>query len=74
MLVLCQIGNFIEPVLVEIRDIKYIFAAAKSKRWVQILRDAAVFVTKNIYYSKTPTYRASRWKGFWPGISGGPVN
>ncbi|KAL5251969.1 hypothetical protein ACHWQZ_G014942 [Mnemiopsis leidyi] len=26
-----QIGNFIEPVLVEIRDIKYIFAAAKSK-------------------------------------------
>ncbi|XP_063678291.1 uncharacterized protein LOC134814173 [Bolinopsis microptera] len=26
-----QIGNYIEPVLVEIRDIKYIFAAAKSK-------------------------------------------
>ena len=29
---LFQIGNYIEPVLVEIRDIKYIFAAAKSKR------------------------------------------
>ena len=25
-------------------------------------------------YSKTPIYRASRGKGFRPGISGGPVN
>ena len=38
--VLIQIGNFIEPVLVEIRDIKYIFAAAKSKRWVKIQQSA----------------------------------
>ena len=26
------------------------------------------------WYSKTPIYRASRGKGFRPGISGGPVN
>ena len=34
------------------------------------------FVTNKVHdmYSKTPIYRASRGKGFRPGISGGPVN
>ena len=31
-------------------------------------------IGRNFIYSKTPIYRASRGKGFRPGISGGPVN